>query len=142
MKSPPKKWSTPSPPPTMQQPTLQESLPQSQPTPIQAQLTSTTPNIPHPSDLRFIQIQEAFLKEHQLNEQFSERIGHLEGTPDRIVANVDWVLEIITQNFTTNLHDMKTLWYVTLRTTLTSKVKQQLRGKGNNVFLSCHYYSK
>ncbi len=59
----------------------------------------TPPPITVSNDPHFLQIQEAFLKQHSLNEKFDERIGYLETTTDRIDTNVDKVLEFMEQNF-------------------------------------------
>jgi len=71
---------------------------------------------------------------------FNERIGYLESTTDRIVANVDHVLDILSnKTFPTNHLDMMIPCYVTLRIIPPLTVKHQFQGSVNNVIHAHHF---
>jgi len=100
MKSPLSKCQFVPPAPTHVQPSpesVQHSTIHSNP--VHVQSPAPTPNNNQQNDIHFLQIQEAFSKQYELNEKFDERIGYPESTTERIDANVDQVLDIIKQNF-------------------------------------------
>jgi len=146
MKSPLSKCQFVPPAPTHVQPSpesVQHSTIHSNP--VHVQSPASTPNNNQQNDIRFLQIQEAFSKQHELNENSMSVSGTLKAPLKGLMLmwTKSWTLS--NKTFPTKHQDLKIPCIVTLRIIPPSTVTPPPLGSVNNVFHKlkwCHVFGQ